>query len=359
MERREFITISGLAVAGLAVGCGGSMPVFNDKSFLTGDLVVDKYIELVKYAAMAPSGHNTQPWIFKISKDQIIIVPDMTRTCPAVDPDDRELYISLGCALENLLIASEQHGYKCAVEFIETGERTEIAVTPVKENTTSSGLFEYIQVRQCNRSEYLDLPIKESIKNEIKSMETAKPVFIKTIFEKREMNEIIKLVKEGNSLQIESSEFMAELISWIRFNDGEIEKFRDGLASKCMGQASAPRWLGKLFINLFFSAGSQNDKDEKNILSSGGVTAFLSEEDNKVSWIKTGQLYQKFVLTLAKHRLTTAFINQPCEVKELRSRLAKAIGFEKTYPQLLIRFGYAEKVPFSVRRDVKDVIKLV
>ena len=66
----------------------------------------DNLYELVRLAILAPSGHNTQPWKFKIAADNIRIYPDLTRHIPAVDFDDRELWISLGGALENLLAAA-------------------------------------------------------------------------------------------------------------------------------------------------------------------------------------------------------------------------------------------------------------
>ena len=56
--------------------------------------------ELVRAATLAASGHNTQPWTFAITADGIDIHPDLARRLPAVDPSDRELWISLGCALE-------------------------------------------------------------------------------------------------------------------------------------------------------------------------------------------------------------------------------------------------------------------
>ena len=57
---------------------------------------------MVEYASKAPSGHNTQPWFFTLGADAITITPDFSKRLPVVDPDDRELFISLGCAAENL-----------------------------------------------------------------------------------------------------------------------------------------------------------------------------------------------------------------------------------------------------------------
>ena len=66
---------------------------------------------MVEYASKAPSGHNTQPWFFTLGADAITITPDFSKRLPVVDPDDRELFISLGCAAENLRIAASHYGY--------------------------------------------------------------------------------------------------------------------------------------------------------------------------------------------------------------------------------------------------------
>jgi hypothetical protein len=66
--------------------------------------------ELVRYATLAPSSHNTQCWKFRIEQDAIAIGPDLSRRTPSVDPDDHHLHVSLGCAAENLVQAALAHG---------------------------------------------------------------------------------------------------------------------------------------------------------------------------------------------------------------------------------------------------------
>lgn len=56
------------------------------------------YLDLVRHAILAASSHNTQPWKFRLERGAISILPDLSRCCPAVDPDDHPLYASLGCA---------------------------------------------------------------------------------------------------------------------------------------------------------------------------------------------------------------------------------------------------------------------
>ena len=67
---------------------------------------------LIRAATLAPSSHNTQCWKFGLEPDAITILPDLTRRCPAVDPDDHHLYVSLGCAAENIVQAAAANGLR-------------------------------------------------------------------------------------------------------------------------------------------------------------------------------------------------------------------------------------------------------
>ena len=68
--------------------------------------------EIIRCAVRAPSGHNTQPWRFKIDGDTINVTPDFGCALPVVDPDNREMYISLGCAMENMMVVAHHFGYE-------------------------------------------------------------------------------------------------------------------------------------------------------------------------------------------------------------------------------------------------------
>lgn len=110
------------------------------------------FIYMMEQAVKAPSGHNTQPWLFRVQKDRIQILPDMSKSLPAVDPDNRELFISLGCATENLCIAAEAKDM-LRYRFFRIGEIT-VLLSEASMIKETSGLIEEISVRQTNRGIY-------------------------------------------------------------------------------------------------------------------------------------------------------------------------------------------------------------
>jgi hypothetical protein len=62
---------------------------------------------LLIYSILAPSTHNSQPWLFKITDNLIEVYKNPKYYLPYADPLNRDLYISIGCCLENLIIASK------------------------------------------------------------------------------------------------------------------------------------------------------------------------------------------------------------------------------------------------------------
>ena len=101
--------------------------------------------ELVRAATLAANSHNTQPWIFTAAANAITIAPDFSRRCPAVDPDDHHLFVSLGCAAENLVLAAAAIGLGTATTLADDGVTIGLEPGP----SARSSLYDAITVRQC------------------------------------------------------------------------------------------------------------------------------------------------------------------------------------------------------------------
>lgn len=312
--------------------------------------------ELIRYAIMAPSGHNTQPWKFRLQGNMIRIFPDASRKLPVVDPLDRELYISLGCALENLIIAAGHEGYRASVEESFEEGVISLNIEPADGKTDNDHLFNAISLRQSTRRQYDGSPIPEADMKKLASLPLEQGVSALFVTDPEKIENIIGLVKEGNNIQMNDRDFMQELISWIRFNEAEANRYHDGLSSKATGSPSSPRMIGKLFMKFFLNAKAQSKKDEKYIRSSSALMVVLSENDDMVSWINTGRSFERLALCATALGIKNAHINQPCEVPELKKKLQKLLSAGNLHPQLILRLGYAEPLPGSPRRPVSEVI---
>lgn len=156
--------------------------------------------QLIYYATLAPSGQNTQPWKFSAEENTVRIYPDFDRTLPVVDSDNHALYISLGCALENLVISAKQDGHASRVDYFPEDENDEcLRVTLTEENPRKeTELFEAIPVRQSNRSMYDRHRIPDEDIDKLLRASEYETVALKTLdTQGKEVETIIELVKEA------------------------------------------------------------------------------------------------------------------------------------------------------------------
>ena len=309
--------------------------------------------ELIRYATLAANGHNTQPWKFAVKENAIEIHPDYTRHLPVVDPNDRELWISLGCALENLLIAARADGYAPEVIYPDGADFIHIDLST---NTPQAGaLFDAIPLRQNTRSEYDGQSIKRSELDQMQTLPLEPSIALHFVTEPADAEIMLEYVNQGNLSQYANNAFIDELIYWIRFNKKEVLASLDGLYTGYSGNPEVPRWLGKLFV-----AGTkpqqQADADAKKLRSSSGVVVVASESDDKAAWVRTGQVYERLALQMTSLNIKSAFLNQPVEVANIREQFQNAIGLGDMLPQLLVRFGYADPMPRSIRRPLEQVL---
>src|SRR5437870_5556765 len=72
---------------------------------------------LLRYAILAPSSHNTQPWKFLVRDNRITVFANTDRWLKIADADQSELYISIGCAIENLLVAAQHFDYDYEIDY--------------------------------------------------------------------------------------------------------------------------------------------------------------------------------------------------------------------------------------------------
>ena len=311
--------------------------------------------ELIRYATLAPSGHNTQPWKFAVQPDAIRILPDYARRLPAVDPQDRELWISLGCALENLSIAADAAGYGTDITYPAPGaDQITLHLSPSSAHGPAPFL-EAIPHRQNNRSLYDGRSVSLAEMKRIEAVKSEAGISTLMFTDAGHKEAIIEYIKAGDRRQFGDPAFVDELVSWIRFNKPEALHSLDGLYTRCTGNPDVPRWLGKQFLTAA-SAGQQADTSAKKARSSSGLIVIAAAQDDKRHWIETGRLYERLALTLTASGLAVAFLNQPAEVPELRSQFQGYLGLGTAQPQLLLRFGYADPLPHSLRRPLEEAL---
>lgn len=311
--------------------------------------------ELVRYATLAPSSHNTQCWKFRLQDSSISILPDFSRRCPAVDPDDHHLFVSIGCAAENLIQAALAKGRYGNVAFDDAvGSVLRITLEPTKAIATS--LFTAIPERQTTRAEYDGKPISASELALLEKAGQGNGVRVILLTEHEAMEKVLEYVVQGNAAQMSDRAFVEELKAWIRFSANDAVRTGDGLYAAASGNPSVPSWLGSLLFGLFFTPKAENDKYAKHVRSSAGIAVFVSEVESPAQWIEVGRCYERFALQSTALNIRNAMLNQPVEVSALRPQFAAFLGVGGHRPDLVVRFGRGPKLPPSLRRPIDAVM---
>jgi hypothetical protein len=252
------------------------------------------FIALITAATQAPSGHNSQPWFFTIEDNRIVITPDFTKALPAVDGKHRELFMSLGCALENLCIKATELHYLTEVQLTDEGVIT--VLLQKKEDVLPSSLATVIAKRQTNRSVYdgkqIDPDLLESlVAKSISSEEIEANTKLYTFSNGSPLfSALTEAVMQGNTAQMDDPAFKNELLSWIRFNKKHSESTHDGLSYAVLGAPNLPRWVTEPIVKGSLKAEKQNKTDLKKIQSSSDMVLITSTEDDIRTWIATGRI---------------------------------------------------------------------
>lgn len=311
--------------------------------------------DLVRYATLAANGHNTQPWLFSAGEGGVTVRPDFSRRTPVVDPDDHHLFASLGCAAENLSIAARARGMGGEVEASAPDAGLHVDLTPGTEEPQP--LLTAIPERQSTRGLYDGSKLGTEEAGRLVRAAAAHGVEALYLDAPERIEEVLALVIEGNTRQVNDPAFVTELKAWLRFNPVQAAQRGDGLFAGSSGNPSLPGWLGPRLFDLVFTADAENGKCAEQLRSSAGLVVLVAPEDNPRGWVAAGRACQRVMLQATLDGLKCAFLNQAVEVPPMRAELRRLLGLGERRPNLVLRVGRGPALPKSLRRPVAEVLQ--
>jgi hypothetical protein len=227
--------------------------------------------ELVRHATLAPSSHNKQCWKFALAANDhsISILPDLARRCPAVDPDDHHVFVSLGCATEHLIQAALAYGLKGEAQFDAAGAAVRVLLEPTRAQTTP--LYTSIPLRHCTRGDYDGKALSTEELALLQRAGSSDTVRLLLLTERRAMEQTLEYVIQGNSVQLADAAFVKEPKEWIRLNGPDAVRISDGLYSASSGNPNIPSWIGDLAFRWLLTAKGENEEYARQVRSSAGI----------------------------------------------------------------------------------------
>ena len=371
MKRRTFLTLTGAAIA--ITGATGY--IFSDKSnFVRADSkpavrgtqqLLPAEDEILFLASLAPSGHNTQPWLLHyLAPFHWVIGNDKSRWLPGVDPNQRETILSIGAFLQNLEYAANNLGYECQVSILATtNQSANIAdVQLIKNDRVNRYNVEQIKQRHTLRSNYLADLLTKADSAFLLNGETD---FIRYIpnnaKEHRWLNE---QTIEANRQQAYRNEAQAELSRWIRFSSKDAAEHADGLTLAGMEIEGIPAWWLRNFYSkkdVMKTAFREQtiDKVVEQVARSAGWILITSKDNSVAALLETGQRLQQLWLKTTDRRIAIHPMTQVLEEFSTNSILHSSLGIQEPV-QFILRTGYVKNIPppVSLRRPVHQFVTI-
>lgn len=345
MNRRHFLSSLGAAGLTAAGACfwrldenpdpiTANSPAYAPwKSWERGLLQEDgnSFVWMVGGAVLAASPHNTQPWKFHLLPDAIDVYADTSRSLGAMDPLLREMYIGVGCALQNLLLCAQTTGNSGS-----PGQPAPVpdgALRPVARvlagklpATHHSSLYAAIPRRHTNRGPYVkgknvDVHTLEALCGGQEDSDL-RLFWFRQPEEKRACADLVVSATEAIIADREQS---ADSARWMRSTWHEIQQFRDGLTYDAQGLPWATRMLAKLLPPL-----SQNQTAHywlgatRNVqVATASVFGIIAVRDaaNIRQRVAAGCLWQRIHLAATLLDIAAQPLNQPLERRDRELQL--------------------------------------
>jgi len=334
---------------------------YNRSNMKSVDSDKNELYQILYYASLAGSSHNSQPWKAEVyGVDSILVFADITRTLPIVDPTSRELYISIGAFIENLNIAATCYGYKTD---IKTNQMPVCSSSPVASIALSQSgekmdgtILDEIKLRTTLRTPFDTTLIKQSDWKELASIDDSSIHYYSATSEQGKY--IAKKELEAYTQQAKEIHAQNELASWIRFSNKDAKEKQDGLTTSGMGING----IGGLVVRNFFKPEDSKkesfvtqgiNKTALQVENCGGWIVITQESENIKDWINTGRLYQAIHLKCRKMNIGFHPMNQIAEETDYENE-ARAVLALNGKIMFIARIGYVENYPepVSIRRPV-------
>lgn len=371
MERRNFIRVMGVGLAVATLTSTLSRYATNNDSIDYGwdgpdDSKSDIYLKVLAYAILCPNPHNKQPWLIKVNHPKSFdLYIDQTRLLPETDPFYRQIHIGQGCFLEMLSIAATGLGYHAEIEYFPQGEykNTVLKSKPIARIVLTKHikididpLFNYILTRQSNKREYDNSRLTPDQKYQLQMlfMKTQSSL---TIHDSKSDNRYLQhRLTEAMVIEVANKARDLETIKMFRFNDQEVQQYRDGFGLEHSGVTG----IKKFMLETLFLDRKETEKDPSNFSKqSVDITRSISGSSSTFAWIttkgnsrlqqvKVGRDYCRLNLTttamgLAQHPMSQ-ILQEYDDMLPLQAQFKQRFNIkaEQTV-QMLVRLGKAKK----------------
>jgi len=310
--------------------------------------------DLLRFGVLAPSSHNSQPWIFHVDNETISVSIETGRRLPASDPNDRQSTISIGCAIANIEIAADYYGYTCVVE--ESQEKPLIAKLRFSRKNSQhlnkvSHLANYISKRTTNRAPHQDRVLDEDVLKSIRDL-GSESLRIDIVTERTRIRELGTVAIEAGIDAFEDKNFRYELSRYLKPNN---TKSYVGMPGFGFGFPTFLSFVAPVLMR-FFNMEKPARKQNKVLFNNTAAILVLSTPADRVhDWVSVGRVYEHIALLATRSDMASSPWAAVIQIGEHYRKVQEILGITGR-PQMLFRLGYPiSQISHSPRLPVESV----
>jgi nitroreductase len=315
--------------------------------------------QCVEAATLAQSLHNSQPWRFRIGHgriddDTVEVYADRTRQLEVLDPDGRELMISVGAAVFTLRAALRGAGWIPAVSLLPDPDDPDLLARvrpdrPELPSPAARRLAEAIAQRHTNRGPFTAAAVAAHAIEDLRAAAEHEGATL-TVAGPASRTTIIGLGRLAEQRLRTSGGYFAELGRWTRPAPGR----RDGIPAAAIGPWDA---LERLPLRDFGLVHPQPSRRLERFEAYPTIAVLTTQGDQPADWLRAGQALQRVLLVATRLHLATTPVSQPVEVPSVRQVLSDPRSGR--WAQMVVRLGYGQPAPATPRRPLADVLQEV
>ncbi len=330
---------------------------------------------IITAATLAPSTHNSQPWKFAVTGNVIDLFAARDRMTGTLDMAGREMAISLGCAIENMVIGAQAMGFTPILNILPAGPSGDhvarMTIFPGERNTPIEAAA--LTHRRTHRGLYTR---DEKVPNKIIDVLYAQTQYTKSRLvwlggDGVNGKLFAQATLEATQAIIADDAMLRDSTAWFRRDLKTIDQKADGLTLAASGltqlnvrlalTAPAP-YVDKILAERWL--GLTRDVQLASAPMFGLIT--VPDLNDRTALVEAGRLWQRLHLTGTLNGLAMQPLNQTMEMAD-RDRalqrpssaaqtLAELSGFANATVAFGFRLGFA-KTPaaLSPRRGVTQV----
>jgi hypothetical protein len=328
---------------------------------------------IIAAGILASNPHNSQPWIFRITDLSIDLFADRGRQIGTIDPFLREMYIGLGCAVENMLLAAGAEGFSGTLQLMpdpaEESHAAHIELTPA--SPLPSDLYSAIPNRHTNRGAYDKAhPVMSETFSQLEALIEEADVKVFWYKDEAARAHFSTIAVQATEALIADEQQSMDSHRWWRQDWDQLQENADGITldSQSLGPITP---IAKILPDL---PRQQNDasflKNVREIMlpsaAAFGILA-VREHSNRTQRLECGRVWERMHLWATTQGIAMQPLNQMCErvdreiqlgSKPVMGSAVRALLEDDSWQALMpFRLGYPTQVTHpSPRRGLPKVL---